>query len=39
MEMPRCGTHIWGGYNKISGVQPVIGGMHHNIRYLWEYEK
>ena len=34
----RCGTQIWDGYKKIKEAHPVIGGMHHNIRFLWEYD-
>lgn len=33
------GTQIWEGYKKIEEAHPVIGGMHHNVRFLWEYER
>ena len=29
------GTEIWDGYQKINEVNPIIGGMHHNTRYLY----
>ena len=35
----KHGTDIWDGYKQIKGVNPVIGGMHHKVRYLWKYEK
>ena len=35
---PLWGTNIWYGYKKLDQVEPVIGGMHRNVRYLWEVE-
>ena len=33
------GTHIWERDKRIKEERLVIGGMHPNMRYLWEYEK
>lgn len=29
------GTTIWDGYEKVKGLPPVFGGMHHNSRQLY----
>lgn len=31
------GTTIWDYYRKIEGLNPIIGGMHRNVRDLYEY--
>jgi len=28
-------NNVWPGYEKIDSVDPVIGGMHRNTRWLW----
>lgn len=31
------GTTIWDHYRKIEGLNPITGGMHRNVRHLYEY--
>lgn len=33
----RHGTAIWNSYRKIEGLNPIIGGMHRNVRDLYEF--
>lgn len=33
----RNGTTIWDCYRKIEGLNPIIGGMHRNVRDLYEF--
>ena len=33
----RHGTAIWDNYRKIENLNPIIGGMHRNVRDLYEF--
>lgn len=33
------GTEIWYGYKIINDVKPIVGGIHHNIRYLYRRKR
>ncbi len=30
------GTRIYEGYERIEDIEPVVGGMHRNIRHLYQ---
>ena len=32
-------TEIWYGFQRIEDINPIIGGIHHNIRYLYRRRK